>query len=46
MKKYKITQGEYTPLGRWQDDLDLMDYRHAANAIAKKFREANEKEFA
>lgn len=46
MKKYKITQGGYTPLGRWQDDLDLMDYRHAVNAIAKKFREANEEEFA
>lgn len=44
-KIYRITEGDYTPTGQWDEYPHLMDYRHAANAVAKRVREADDKMF-
>lgn len=38
-KIYRITDGDYTPTGRWDEYPHLMDYKHAANAAAKQIRD-------
>jgi len=43
---YRLTEGEYTPSGRWTDDPNLVDYRYMANIAAKKIREMDDKQFA
>lgn len=44
-KIYRITDGGYTPEGKWSDYPHLMDFRHAANVAARKIRDADDETF-
>lgn len=45
-KIYRITTGDYTPTGRWDEYPHLMDFRHAARTAVKKIWDASGEEFS
>ena len=44
-KIYRLTEGDYTPSGKWTDYPHLVDYQHMANIAAKKIRDMTDAEF-
>lgn len=44
-KIYRITDGMYTPKGRWDEYDGLMDFKHCANTIAKIIEDTDDEEF-
>jgi len=44
-KIYRITTGDYTPTGRWDEYPHLMDYKHAANSAADRIDKATDAEY-